>query len=184
MPIIDWRKHIFNVSEAIGYLSSLIWKQPQLAVFFAYFPAEERPDSQDILFIRCYPKYMREVVVAELERDNIKSPSSSDSTVKMIPGHHKAYVSLSGGIRAVDEDDMDNFYLMYVWFESEGHRQQVPVRVISNKELSAVEFYNSPKHDEDRHLLCRLNFGLSPLKIDSKALIKTGKQPGAMFSPK
>ena len=114
MPIIDWRKHIFNVSEAIGYLSSLIWKQPQLAVFFAYFPVEERPDSQDILFLRCYPKYMREVVVAELERDNIKSLSSSDSTVKMIPGHHKAYVSLSGGIRAVDEDDMDNFYLMYV----------------------------------------------------------------------
>ena len=114
MPILDWCKNIFNVAGAIAYLSSLIWKQPQLAVFFAYFPAEERPDSQDILFLRCYPKNMREVVVAELVRDNIKSPSESDSIIKMIPGHHKAYVSLSGGIRAVDEDDMDNFYLMYV----------------------------------------------------------------------
>ena len=50
------------------------------------------------------------------------------------------------------------------------HLQQVPVRVINDKGFSAVEFYNSPKHDEDRdrHLLCRLNFRLPPLKRDSK----------------
>ena len=114
MPILDWGKHIFNVAGAIGYLSSLIWKQPQLAAFFAYFPAEERPDSQDILYLICCPSHLRDAVVAELERDNIKSPSKSDSNVKMIPGHDKAYVSLSHGIVAVYEHDMDNCYLMYV----------------------------------------------------------------------
>ena len=29
----------------------------------------------------------------------------------MIPGRGKAYVSLIGGIRAIEEDDMDEFYL-------------------------------------------------------------------------
>ena len=38
-------------------------------------------------------------------------PSESDSRIKMIPGHDKAYVSLTGGIRAVEEDDMENFHL-------------------------------------------------------------------------
>ena len=110
MPIIDWCQDIFNVAGAIGYLSSLISKQPpQRAAFFGYFP-----DSHDILYLICCPSYMRNQVVAELVNDNIKSSSKADSLKKMIPGHDKAYVSLSGGIKAVEEDDMDDFYLMYV----------------------------------------------------------------------
>ncbi|KAJ7370324.1 hypothetical protein OS493_033121 [Desmophyllum pertusum] len=62
---------------------------------------------------------MRDRVVDEIERGNIKSPSESDSIKNMIPGHDKAYVSLSGGIRAVDEDDMDNFHLRFEQKETE-----------------------------------------------------------------
>ena len=53
---------------------------------------------------------MRKEVLEELKQDN-KSPSKSDSMIKMIPGQDKAYVSLSGGIKAVDEDEMHKSYL-------------------------------------------------------------------------
>ena len=114
MCFIDWCKNDFSVAGAIERLTRLIWNQPQLAVLFAYFPPEECLDSQAILFLICCPAHMRDRIVDEIERGNIKSPSESDSIIKMIPGHDKAYVSLSGGIRAVDEDDMDKFHLRYV----------------------------------------------------------------------
>ena len=47
----------------------------------------------------------------DLEKKNISSLSDADSKKKMIPGHDKAYVSLLGGIRALDEDDMENVHL-------------------------------------------------------------------------
>ena len=50
--------------------------------------------------------------MSEIEKDNIKFPSEADSRTKMIPGHDKAYISLSGGIRAVDEEDIFNRYLL------------------------------------------------------------------------
>ena len=80
-------------------------------MFFAYFPPEERPDSQDILFLICCPSHLRRQVTKELQEKNINFPSDADSEKKMIPGHDKAYVSLSGGIRALDEDDMGNIHL-------------------------------------------------------------------------
>ena len=96
----------------MGYLQSLIWTPPQLAVFFAYFPPEERPDSQDILYLICCPSHRRDSVVSEIEKDNVKFPSEADSRTKMTPGQDKAYIALSGGIRAADEDDMVNRHLL------------------------------------------------------------------------
>ena len=82
-----------------------------LGWFFAYFPSEERPDSQDILFLICCPSHLRPQVTEDLKEKNI---SEANSGKKMIPGHDKAYVSLSGGIRALDEDDMGNVHLRWL----------------------------------------------------------------------
>lgn len=83
-------------------------------MFFAYFPPEERPDSQDILYLICCPSHLRGEVAKQLQETNINFPSDANSAKKMTPGYDKAYVSLTGGIRAVDEDDMENFYLRYL----------------------------------------------------------------------
>jgi len=163
--LFDWRIKDFSVSGVIGYLSSLIWCPPQLAVFFAYFPPEERPDSQDILFLICCPSHLRRQVTKELQGKNINFPSDADSEKKMIPGHDKAFVALSGGIRALDEDDMENVHLR---FEGQDpHRVQVAVRVINDKGLSRVKFYSSPKLEKET-LLCKLYFRLSPLRKNFK----------------
>ena len=108
--LIDWCAESVSYKGVIGYLSSLIWKQLQLAWFFAYFPPEERPDSQDILFLICCPSQLREKVLAEI-KDRANVPTPSDSSIEMIPGRDKAYVSLTGGIRAIEEDDMEEFHL-------------------------------------------------------------------------
>ena len=110
--LIDWCAESFSYKGVIGYLSSLIWNQPQRAVFFAYFPHEERPDSRDILYLICCPSQLKEKVWAEITNQaNAPTPSDSSSRFNMIPGRDKAYVSLIGGIRAIEEDDMDEFYL-------------------------------------------------------------------------
>ena len=81
-------------------------------MFFAYFPLEDRPDSQDILYLICCPSQLKEKVRAEITNQaNAPTPSDSSSRINMIPGRDRAYVSLIGGIRAIEEDDMDEFYL-------------------------------------------------------------------------
>ena len=110
--LIDWCADSFSYQSVIGYLSSLIRIQPQLAVFFAYFPLEDRPDSQDILYLICCPSQLKEKVWAEITNQaNAPTPSDSSSRINMIPGRDRAYVSLIGGIRAIEEEDMDEFYL-------------------------------------------------------------------------
>ena len=80
-------------------------------MFFAYFPLE-RPDSQDILYLICCPSQLKEKVRAEITNQaNAPTPSDSSSRINMIPGRDRAYVSLIGGIRAIEEEDMDEFYL-------------------------------------------------------------------------
>ena len=114
--LLDWRISDFSVAEVIGYLSSLIWCPPLLAAFFAYFLPEERSDSRDILFLICCPRHHIGQVREELRYDNIhvKFRSHVDSKKKMMPGHDKAYVSLSGGIRLLDEEDTENAYLRWL----------------------------------------------------------------------
>jgi len=53
-------------------------------------------------------------VTKELQEKNINFPSDADSEKKMIPGYDKAFVALSGGIRALDEDDMENVHLRWL----------------------------------------------------------------------
>ena len=102
----------FSYQGVIGYLSSLIWNQPQRPVFFAYFPREEPPNSRDILYLICCPSQLKEKVRAEITNQaNAPTSSDSDSHIMMIPGRDKAYVSLIGGFRAIEEDDMDESYL-------------------------------------------------------------------------
>ena len=81
-------------------------------MFFAYFPPEDHPDSQDILHLICCPYQLRENVRDEIKNQaNVHTPSDSSSHIKMIPGRDKAYVSLKKGIRAIEEVDMEEFYL-------------------------------------------------------------------------
>ena len=112
--LLDWRINDFSVAGVIRYLSSLIWCPPLLAAFFAYFRTEERPDSQDILFLICCPSHLRRQVIKELQEKNVNFPSDADSKKKMIPGHDKAYVSLSGGIRLLDDEDTENTHLRWL----------------------------------------------------------------------
>ncbi|RMX47137.1 hypothetical protein pdam_00016218 [Pocillopora damicornis] len=135
--LIDWCADSFSYQSVIGYLSSLIRIQPQLAVFFAYFPVEDRPDSQDILYLICCPSQLKEKVRAEITNQaNAPTPSDSSSRINMIPGRDRAYVSLIGGIRAIEEDDMDEFYLQFM--SDDLHKAQVPIRVIDDKGLSGA----------------------------------------------
>ena len=101
----------FSVAGVTGYLSSLIRCPPQLPVFIGYFPPGERPGSQDALHLICCPSHLRQKVAKELEEKNINFPSEADSQKGMIPGHDRAYVSLSGGIKALDKTVMENVYL-------------------------------------------------------------------------
>ena len=80
-------------------------------MFIGYFPPGERPGSQDALHLICCPSHLREKVLNDLDKKNINFPSDADSQKEMIPGHDKAYVSLSGGIKALDKNAMENVYL-------------------------------------------------------------------------
>lgn len=99
----------FSVSGAITYLSNLIWKQPLRGVFFSYFNELDRANSQDVLHLICCPVHMRERVVQELKNVTL---SEEYSRKKLIPGHDKAFVFVSGGISPADIENMKDFYLM------------------------------------------------------------------------
>ena len=92
-------------------MSSLIWTQPILAVFFAYFEEQARAHSQDVLHLICCPAHLREGIIQELDERNVV-PSEGNSRKKMIPRRDKAFVFVSGGISAVDVENMDDFHLM------------------------------------------------------------------------
>ena len=80
-----------------------------------YFPPGERPGSQDVLHLICCPSHLETKVKTDLREEmNLNSPSKADSQEEMIPEHDKAYVSLSGGIKALDENAMENVYLRFL----------------------------------------------------------------------
>ena len=83
-------------------LSSIRWKQPLAANFFAYFDPDERIGSRDILFLICCPAHLSGGVKQDLERKNIAYEDTSRR--HMIPGYDKAYVFVSGGVSAVSSD--------------------------------------------------------------------------------
>ena len=91
-------------------MSSLIWTQPILAVLFAYFEEHDRAYSQDVLHLICCPAHLSEGIIQELDERNVVA-SEGNSRKKMIPGRDKAFVFVSGGVSAVDVENMDGFHL-------------------------------------------------------------------------
>ena len=91
-------------------MSSLIWTQPIQAVLFAYFEEHDRADSQDVLHLISCPAHLRERIIQELDKRNV-APGEGNSRKKMIPGRDKAFVFVSGGVSAVDVENMDGFHL-------------------------------------------------------------------------
>lgn len=85
-----------------------------MAVFFAYIPPGDRSGSQDTLYLICCPSHVGEQVTKELREKNINFPVDAHSEKKMVPRHDKAYVGLSGGIRALDEDELENVHLRWL----------------------------------------------------------------------
>lgn len=113
--LLDWGATTFSVSAGvIDCLSSLIWCPPQMAVFFAYIPPGKRSGSEDTLHLICCPSHVGGQVKKELREMNINFPIDAHSEKKMVPQYDKAYVCLSGGIRALDEDDMENVHLRWL----------------------------------------------------------------------
>ena len=91
-----------------------------MANFFAYFKPTERRKSRCILFLLCCPAHLGEKVKQDLENEGI---TANDTTSRrtMIPGHDKAYVFVSRGVRPACTEDMEDFYLRLVskgltWF--------------------------------------------------------------------
>ena len=80
--------------------------QPRAASFVAYF----RPDISNILFLICCSAHLKQEVIQDLERRDVKLADGS-SMEEMIPGEDKAFVFLSGGMRPFDEEDRKRIFL-------------------------------------------------------------------------
>lgn len=106
--LLDWTRDGLNAvtSGIIGYLSNIVWNQPLVANFFAYFERTEYPQSRVILFLICCPAHLRENVKQEQVEEGIK-PCDVTSTRNMIPGRDKAFVFVSGGASPVPEEKED-----------------------------------------------------------------------------
>ncbi|XP_067018298.1 uncharacterized protein [Acropora muricata] len=158
--LLDWTIHRFSaVASGIGgYLSSIVWNQPLVANFFAYFNPTQRLDFRDILFLICCPAHLRKEVEQEREREKI-TPCEASSQIKMIPGRDKAFVFVSGRISPSCSQDLKNIYLcLHNDTQSKAHLE---VRLLSNEEYCKVEFRN-----ENETLLSTLKWKLSSPCID------------------
>ena len=119
MFLLDWTIHRFSAvpSGILRYLSSIVWNQPLVANFFAYFKPTQRLHFRDILFLICCPAHLRKEVEEEREREKI-TPCEASSQIKMIPEHDKAFVFVSGGISPSCSQDLENIYLLLVRYST------------------------------------------------------------------
>ena len=113
--LLDWTIGGLNAvtSGIIGYLSTIVWNQPLVANFFAYFEPTECLQPRDILFLICCPAHLRENVKQEQEKKGIK-PCDVTSRRNMIPGRDKAFVFVSGGVSPVFPEEKEDCYLRLV----------------------------------------------------------------------
>ena len=115
---------------AVGAVSMyLLWKvliPPRVADFFAYFDPKKRLGSHDILFLICCPAHQREKEKHDLEKDGLTPYYDVvTSNIKMIPGHDRAFVFVSGGINFASSEDMaGGFYLRLVQILSKRKKDQ------------------------------------------------------------
>jgi len=138
--LLDWTIHPFSAAASgiVRYLSSIVWNQPLVANFFAYFKPTQRLHSRDILFLICCPAHLRKEVEQECDREKI-TPCEASSQIKMIPERDKAFVFVSGGISPCSQD-LENIYLcLHNNTQSKAHFE---VRLINNEEYCKVEFRN------------------------------------------
>ena len=98
-------------------MSNIIWNQPLVANFFAYFEPTQRLHSRDILFLICCPAHLSKEVEQERERKGI-TPCEASSQIKMIPEREKAFVFVSGRISASSSQDLENIYLWLVLYSN------------------------------------------------------------------
>ncbi|XP_074618412.1 uncharacterized protein LOC141877364 isoform X3 [Acropora palmata] len=164
--LLDWTIIGSGVVTSVGiiaYLSSIIWKQPLVANFFAYFDPKERINSRDILFLICCPAHQCKDVKQELEKAGLTSREAT-SRRYMIPGRDKAFVFVSGGITFASDEDMGGFYLRF--YGNVSHKAQLQVRLVSDQEHCKVEFRDTPDTRVKKNLLSTLNFNWSSSSID------------------
>ncbi|XP_067018270.1 uncharacterized protein [Acropora muricata] len=165
--LLDWTIHRFSAvaSGIVRYLSSIVWNQPLVANFFAYFKPTQRLHFRDILFLICCPAHLRKEVEQEREREKI-TPCEASSQIKMIPERDKAFVFVSGGISPSCSQDLENIYLcLHNDTLSKAHLE---VRLISSEEYCKVEFRN-----ETETLLSTLKWKLSSPCIDNQEALDT-----------
>ncbi|XP_073252309.1 uncharacterized protein [Porites lutea] len=97
----------------------------------------------------------------------------------MIPGEDKAFVSLSGGIRPFDEEDVNSIYLRLLE-DDIPFKTEVRVRLVDDEDLAQVEFRNTLTHTDRRGLLCRFHLTLPSRKMPRAAdqnLRELARQP-------
>ncbi|XP_015760591.1 PREDICTED: uncharacterized protein LOC107339792 [Acropora digitifera] len=153
----------------LAYLSSIIWNQPLVATFFAYFDPKERLGSRNILFLICCPAHQSKDVKQELEKKGL-TPCEATSRRDMIPGRDRAFVFVSGGISFASLEDMGGFYLRFNG--NAPHKDQLQVRLISDKAYRKVDFRDTPNITECTNLLSTLNFRFSGGRQTSSRKLK------------
>ncbi|XP_015749616.1 PREDICTED: uncharacterized protein LOC107329441 [Acropora digitifera] len=148
------------VAVAVTYLLRKIWIQPQVADFVAYFDPKKRLGSLDILFLICCPAHQSKEEKHELEKAGL-TPCVVTSKRDMIPGRDKAFVFVSGGInlKFARSEDMGDFFLRF--HGNKAHRDQLQVRLISDKVYCNVQFRKTPDTTENNNLLSTLDLTFS-----------------------
>ncbi|XP_074620464.1 uncharacterized protein LOC141879199 isoform X5 [Acropora palmata] len=146
------------VAVAVPYLLRKIWIQPQVADFVAYFDPKKRLGSLDILFLICCPAHQSKEEKHELEKAGL-TPCVVTSKRDMIPGRDKAFVFVSGGINFARSEDMGDFFLRF--HGNKAHRDQLQVRLISDKVYCNVQFRRTPDTTENNNLLSTLDLTFS-----------------------
>ena len=135
-------------TRVINVLNRHNFVQPRLAVFFAYF----RPNLLNILCLICCPAHLKRRVVKDLEKQGIR-PEWNNSKKDMVPGHEKAFVSVSGGICPYIKMDMEQIFLRFL--ENHSDDAELDVCFRNDEKVARVEFYSSLKPRAP--LLCRLH---------------------------
>ena len=96
----------YGLRTELNNLTRFTRTQPKAASFIAYFD----PDFPDILYLICCVAHRRPDEVQRLEEKKIKC-ADGNSMKEMIPEEDKAFVFLSGRIRPLHEEDVNNIHL-------------------------------------------------------------------------
>ncbi|XP_015770346.1 PREDICTED: uncharacterized protein LOC107348784 isoform X2 [Acropora digitifera] len=173
--LLDWTIGGLNAvtSGIIGYLSTIVWNQPLVANFFAYFEPTECLQPREILFLICCPAHLRENVKQEQEKEGIK-PCDVTSRRNMIPGRDKAFVFVSGGVSPVFPEEKEDCYLSFDGYVT--HRAQLQVVVTRVEEFCKVDFRNTREKTENENLLSTLNLRLPPPRIVRQVSIPSSEE--------